>query len=328
MLKVKRATLDAAIESGKLEEYDDGQDSTAAAPNRSSLSPEAEAELAEELAALEADMKATDAAEQQAEEAAAQDAQARAQEEAEAKQRAQESAAARAKIKSLADDDLSRLLEESESKMGELEAATLRDAFFHLRAAVASKKADEAAGGASDDLDTDEAYRDDLASVVRPRRPVASGAERPRTQRPAEPKPAPLKLVTEQRIDVDQPRSAAPVRPRRVSARAPKAVATPAAQAAGADSFADFAADRGATQLPDLLEAAAAYLSFVEGLDEFSCPQLMTKVRQVEQENFTREDSLRSFGKLLREGKIEKLKGGRFQASDLIGFKPDARATG
>ncbi len=328
VLKVKRATLDAAIESGKLEEYDDGQDASAAAASASSLSPEAEAELADELAALEADMKATDAAAQQAEEAAAQDPQARDMEEAEAEQRAQESAAARAKIKSLADDDLSRLMEESESKMEEPEAATRRDAFSHLRAAVASKKADEAAGGASDDVDTDEAYRDDLASVVRPRRPVASGSERPRTQRPAEPQPAPLKLVAEQRIDLDQPRSAAPVRPRRVSAMAPKAVPTSAAQAAGADSFADFAAEMGATQLPDLLEAAAAYLSFVEGLDEFSRPQLMTKVRQVEQENFTREDSLRSFGKLLREGKIEKLKGGRFQASELIGFKPDARATG
>jgi len=84
----------------------------------------------------------------------------------------------------------------------------------------------------------------------------------------------------------------------------------------------------GAEKLPDLLEAAAAYLSFVEGHEQFSRPQLMGKVRQVEQENFTREDSLRSFGKLLREGKIEKLKGGRFQASDQIGFKPDARAAG
>jgi hypothetical protein len=54
----------------------------------------------------------------------------------------------------------------------------------------------------------------------------------------------------------------------------------------------------------------------------------MTKVRQVEQSNFTREDSLRSFGKLLREGKIEKLKGGRFQASDQIGFNPDTRPVG
>lgn len=321
VLKVKRATLDAAIESGQLEEYDDGQDGNAAKQNPSSLSPEAEAELADELAALEADMKATSAAAQQAEEAATQ--------EAEAEQRAEEVAPARAKIKRLADDDLSRLMEESESKMGEPEAATSRDAFSHLRTAVASKKADEAAGGASDDLDTDEAYRDDLASVVRPRRPVAaSGAERPRTKRPAEPQPAPLKLVAEQRIDLDQSRGAAPVRPRRVSAMAPKAVTTSEAQASGADSFADFAADMGATQLPDLLEAAAAYLSFVEGLDEFSRPQLMTKVRQVEQENFTREESLRSFGKLLRECKIEKLKGGHFQASDLIGFKPDARATG
>ena len=102
----------------------------------------------------------------------------------------------------------------------------------------------------------------------------------------------------------------------------------PAASASDATSFEDFASEMGAVQLTDLLEAAAAYLSFVEGHEQFSRPQLMNKVRQVELDNFTREDSLRSFGKLLREGKIEKLKGGRFQASDQIGFKPDARAAG
>jgi hypothetical protein len=214
-------------------------------------------------------------------------------------------------------------MEESNHQMEEPEAATRRDAFAHLRAAVAAKKADEAAGDTPLEEETDEAYRDDLANVVRPRRPVTD-TDRRRTERPADARPAPLKLVAEQRIDVDPSRSTAPVRPRRVSAMA----SVPTAIPEDAMSFTDFAAEMGAVKLPDLLEAAAAYLSFVEGHEEFSRPQLMTKVRQVEQENFTREDSLRSFGKLLREGKIEKLKGGRFQASDQIGFKPDARAAG
>jgi pilus assembly protein FimV len=80
--------------------------------------------------------------------------------------------------------------------------------------------------------------------------------------------------------------------------------------------------------LPDLLEAAAAYMSFVEGREQFSRPQLMNKVRSVEKENFSREDGLRSFGKLLRAGKIEKIKGGRFTVTNDIGYRPDARAVG
>ena len=54
----------------------------------------------------------------------------------------------------------------------------------------------------------------------------------------------------------------------------------------------------------------------------------MTKVRQAEASESSREDRLRSFGQLLREGKIEKTRGGRFTASERISFKPDARAAG
>jgi hypothetical protein len=92
--------------------------------------------------------------------------------------------------------------------------------------------------------------------------------------------------------------------------------------------FAAYAEERGATTLPELLEAAASYLCFVEGQDEFSRPQLMTRVRQADVGEFTREDGLRSFGQLLRTGKIEKIAGGRFVASDAIGYKPDHRAAG
>ena len=54
----------------------------------------------------------------------------------------------------------------------------------------------------------------------------------------------------------------------------------------------------------------------------------MNKVRQVEMEEFSREDGLRSFGQLLRAGKIEKIKGGRFTVSEDIGYHPDHRAAG
>lgn len=324
VLKVKRATLEAAIRSGMLEEYTDEQEGDATpAPQplrkaplaeRSTLSAEAEADLARELAELEADIAAK-GKETNAKEPAHEPAQA----EAEAPH-----AAPKSEMRAAPDADVSRLMEETAQQMEEPEAATRRDAFTHLRAAVAAKKADEAVGGTATKVDTGEAYRADLDQVVRPRRPVSSG--RARSERPAEQRPAPLKLVAEQRIDVSEPRNVAPVRPRRVAAVAP--APAPAAGASDATSFEDFASEMGAVQLTDLLEAAAAYLSFVEGHEQFSRPQLMNKVRQVELDNFTREDSLRSFGKLLREGKIEKLKGGRFQASDQIGFKPDARAAG
>ena len=220
-----------------------------------------------------------------------------------------------------ASPDMSRLMAETDSKMGEPESTTRRDAFAHLRAAVAAKKADEAMGGRGTTATSDDAYREDLADVVRPRRPVSRP---PHTERPAgEGRPAPLKLVAEQRIDVEQMRAAGPVRPRRVAAVQEPAKANP-----DAESFADFAADMGATKLPELLEAAAAYMSFIEGRDQFSRPQLMGKVRSVGLEGFTREDGLRSFGQLLRAGKIEKIKGGRFTVSEDIGYRPDHRAVG
>jgi hypothetical protein len=321
VLKVKRATLEAAIKAGKLEEYD-SEDTAQPEVNESSLSDSEEEELARELAELEADMKADAPSESEstlediALELITSEVETDEHDEVETSP-----SVSRSDVHGAAGEDLSRLMAETDNQMGEPESTNRRDAFAHLRAAVAAKKADEAVGGTSDPENTDVAYRDDLASVVRPRRPVSGSSNR--TERPAEQRPAPLKLVAEQRIDVSETKNVTPVRPRRVAAVVPAPVQDVASDSG---SFADFAADVGAEKLPDILEAAAAYLSFIEGHAQFSRPQLMTKVRQVEKENFTREDSLRSFGKLLREGKIEKLKGGRFQASDQIGYKPDARA--
>lgn len=226
-----------------------------------------------------------------------------------------------------AEEDLSRLMAAAEEKMDAPENSTSRETYSHLRAAVAAAEAERSAGGDVDGNAQDDMYREDLASVVRPRRPVPNAAVRP--QRPnTESRPAPLKLVAEQRIDTETQKSTrGPVRPRRVSATAMNADLNAADAADG--GFAEFAAEMGATDLPDLLEAAAAYLSFVEGRDQFSRPQLMNKVRQVEANDFNREDGLRSFGQLLREGKIEKTGGGRFTASGDIGFRPDdERAAG
>lgn len=327
VIKVKRSDLDLAIAKGDLEEYaaddvskqapsgapDDAENAAVAqgeaegtsqksAPedrSESSLSDEEEDELARELAEVEAALMG--GGEEKTSFA---------------------SAPLRRKLPTLEADqgsDMNRLLAETDHQMDDLESSTRRSAISHLRAAVAARKADFAFG-TLDSKDEDNVYRNDLAEVVKPRRPVSGPVRR---ERPAEGAPAPLKLVPAQRIDADAPTRTAPVRPRRVAT-----AAVPVAVAPVDGGFANFAAEMGAVKLPELLEAAAAYMSFVEGLDQFSRPQLMNTVRQVEKEEFSREDGLRSFGQLLRTGKIHKLDGGRFRASKDIGYQPDNRAAG
>ena len=300
VIKVKRADLEAAIAQGDLEEVDDEDDI-----QESTLSDEDEAELARDLADVEADLENLEN-ESLFEDATFDD----------------ETATAPQALPAIGDNDdddaLSRLLAEADQQMNDEEGKQSRDAFLHLRAAVAVKKAD--AGLAEPTTEEEEvAYRSDLATAVKPRRPAA-GAGRSERPTPTE-RPAPLKLVAEQRVDTAEMDTRGTVRPRRVTLQE-------AAVNIGTDSFVEFAEDMGAHELPDLLEAAAAYMSFVEGREQFSRPQLMNKVRSVEKENFSREDGLRSFGKLLRAGKIEKIKGGRFAVTNDIGYRPDARAAG
>jgi len=219
--------------------------------------------------------------------------------------------------------DVARLMAEADEKLDDPETSSNRDTYSHLRAAVAAAEAEQSAGGLIADQTEDDDYREDLADVVRPQRPAV---ESRRASRPVvHSRPAPLKLVAEQRVDEGAGLSQrGPVRPRRVmTVPAPDLVASDTAAADSA--FAEFATRMGATELPDLLEAAAAYLSYVEGHDKFSRPQLMNKVRLIQQDNYNREDGLRSFGQLLRDGKIVKRGGGRFAASSDIGFRPDER---
>lgn len=227
----------------------------------------------------------------------------------------------------VADQDTSRLIDQTNSEMDEPEGNRRRSAIAHLRAAVAATKADRLLGRKAQAEDEEEAYREDLASVVRPRRPQAPAE---RTERPAQPA-APLKLVAEQRVGEEAAPAATPqtvpIRPRRVRRVADAPSPRDLARSEEAETgFAAYAESVGADALPELLEAAAAYMSYVEGRDQFSRPQLMTTVRQAEATESSREDRLRSFGQLLREGKIRKTTSGRFTASDRISFRPDREA--
>lgn len=219
------------------------------------------------------------------------------------------------------DTDITRLMASVEAQMDDAQTASSRETYGQMRAAVADADAVE------DDLRQKgdaTAYHDDLANAVRPRRPVAMGSST-RVPRPTrENRPPPLKLVAEQRVDLPHTRAAVgPVHPRRVAL-----ASTGDGIVDDSGRFAQFAEEVGANSLPELLEAAAAYLSFVEKHAQFSRPQLINTVRQLENRSFNREDGLHQFGELLREGKIAKTDGGCFTASEDIGFRPDKRAVG
>ena len=349
VVRMKKADFEEAVSAGLLEaepEEDEPEAPIAAdtaeakvdEPGRvSSLTPEDEAELLAELAQVEAELNRADQME--------------AEEEPEADR------SERGKHLTDADrdaeSDMPRLMAEADQHMNEPGGNRRRQAIAHLRAAVAATKAEQRSGAARDPQDATEPYRGDLASVVRN---VTGQSPEDTEVRPSRPKApaAPLKLVAEQRVDTpaaepqepaapveatpapeaEAPRS--PVRPRRVSvgeraadAPAPAPAAPSQMDPAEAGSFAEFAESMGATKLPEVLEAAAAYLTFVEGQDKFSRPMVMRLARDVDGSNaYTREDSLRSFGQLLRENKIAKIEGGRFTASELIGYRPEDRAAG
>lgn len=216
------------------------------------------------------------------------------------------------------DAAMSRIMDETDQQLSEPEGNRRRQAIAQLKAAVAATEAGRQLGDAENPrLATENEFREDLDQVVRPRRAESLPRAEIRTERP---RPAPLKLVASQRIDegASSAEPSAPVAPRRVAKSEEVAV--------DASNFAEFAAEMGASELPDLLEAAAAYTAYVEGNEDFSRPQIMRKVKLTSAEEFSREDGLRTFGTLLREGRISKVRNGRFQVSEQTRFKPEQKA--
>lgn len=293
-----------------------------------SLSAEAEADLAAELAALSA-ADTVAAAEDDATAAAAE--------------------ARRAFDDSSADATISRLMAQADEHLEGPENKRRLSAIAHLKAAVAATVAERrATGPAAKDAEPSRLsrYRDDLARAVRG---VTSGdAAQPE-------RPAPLVLVSEQRIDRPRPvavptpapqaRPAAPaaavsspaggtVVPRRLSGSAGLAFAQeedeefaePVEAIADTRGFVEFAERLGATSLAELIEASAAYLACVEGRDQFTRPQLMGLVQVAMPDgDIPREDGLRSFGTLLRTGRIEKIRRGQFALSETSGYLAEGR---
>lgn len=362
VVRMKKADFEEAVASGLLEAepVDDNEDDMSGAPDGSSLSPEEEAELLAELAEVEAELGQPSEPDPHKEDALLLTDAVGLPNEDDAPEAAPHgigndtAPGARNLTKTAGtDDDLSRLMAKADSEMEEPEGSRRRRAIAHLRAAVKATKAEKEAGSDLSPPDHSEAYRDDLASVVRA--VPGSAGDTDAHPREARRSTAPLKLVAEQRVDTPAPAPApevaqepaeapettdtdttprAPVRPRRVSAdridrdEAARAAAPVGSSKAVQGGFRDYAESVGATRLPEVLEAAAAYITFVEGHERFSRPMLMRMARDANEDDFSREIGLRSFGQLLREKKIEKIAGGRFTAKPTINFKPNDRAVG
>ncbi|WP_065335376.1 chemotaxis protein CheA [Tritonibacter mobilis] len=348
VIRVKRAQADGSLIDATAEDVTPRREPAAdapkaiapAAPKESSLSEDEEADLMAELAAVEAELMASSGS--QADATPAED---DAFEEDHAEVAPEAPVAAERPAREIltssdasTDGDVSRLMAAADDRLSDEDAASSRETYNQLRAAVAAAQADT---GESDDARREartRAFREDLAHVVRPSR---GGSDDGAARGAGQARPAPLKLVAEQRIDPtpeEKPAAAAqaqpsdtPVRPRRVSSVLMGSDEDDSAPAARQQdgAFATYATEKGAVELHELLEAAASYMSFVEGRESFSRPQLINKVRMLEgQDDFNREDSLRSFGMLLREGKLKKASNGRFSVSSQIGSRPGTRAAG
>ncbi|MBJ2149964.1 hypothetical protein [Paracoccus sp. IB05] len=317
------------------------------------------------------------------------------------------------------DEDLARLMKQADDEMAGPENKRRIASIQHLKAAVAAAIADRRAGVTPADPGKREgAYRDDLAQSVtqsitppmphaprpvrpvRPARPMREGGEttpatvsaagvapdtgavaqsQPQTP-PAAARPAPLVLVSEQRIDQSKRSDLRETGPRPHLVHGSAAVATPlgsfeaeqeeATTAPGATqeirevvspsdadaadlalddlaaedgaedddladdgnifatngAFAAFTEEVGARSLPDLMEAAAAWAACVDMREYFTRPYLMSRVIAGELgEIFTREEGLRAFGTLLREGRLVKQRRGQYAIAETSAILAEAR---
>ncbi len=224
------------------------------------------------------------------------------------------------------DAAISRLMSQTDEEFDDSEGSRRRSAIAHFKAAVAATKAD---GGPAqrDDKSRLNQYRDDLAQVVRPRRPQEKRAPHVRPEDPVD-RPAPLVLVSEQRIDEsDGGDRDDQVRPRRVSAM--RTAPVDAGSSAAPVDFAAFAQQAGAQQFDELIEAAAAYSTLVSGRDSASRPEILRFAATAPgMSNVSREEGLREFSLALRAGRIERLGGGRYRVSSDAPMAKLARAIG
>jgi hypothetical protein len=205
------------------------------------------------------------------------------------------------------EEELSRFLSRADDQLADPEAARRRDVIAQLKAAVAATEAERALGDPEPAHDARQgAFRLDLSEAVRDQPPLPG----------ARPEPAPLRLVASQRVDED---------PLPLEDDDGEEEAAVPARRQG--SFAVFATEMQATSLHDLLEAAAAWLCFVDEAESVSRAQLLALVAGARGGVAPdREEGLRAFGTLLRQGRIVAVAGGRYRISDGSRFDPSRLA--
>jgi hypothetical protein len=214
------------------------------------------------------------------------------------------------------EDAMSRIMTKTDLQLDLQETRDGRDAIAQLKAAVAATEAARQLGDTgAKSRDVSALFREDLGSLEGTENsdgtalPPLKLVEPIRSEKSAEGPSSSLRDVA--------PLTEAAARLRGIAA-ASKATSTESEVL----TFANFAQQHGATDLVDKLEAAAAYLAFVEGESDFSRPQVMKVVQSATEAEVAREDGLRCFGRLLRQSRIVKLSNGRFQLPDNTRFRP------
>ncbi|KAA2311470.1 hypothetical protein E0K93_20555 [Puniceibacterium sp. HSS470] len=212
-------------------------------------------------------------------------------------------------------EQVDRILRETDSRLDRAEASQRRSALAHLRAAVAVTRAEQQGRARDGAGDTDVLRLDAPVSPGNPAAPGNGTLEDPSTAPPtSEGALPPLRLHKSQRID---PPGDAPEK-------------TP-------EAFSTYAARHGATSLPDLIEAAAAYLTLVIGGAQISSAQLIALARTASRSATpeappepSRDACIAVLGQLLYDGKLSRLRSGHFIATERIGFRPASqpRTTG
>lgn len=203
------------------------------------------------------------------------------------------------------DADVSRLMSQTIDQMEGAEQRRRRATIGHLKAAVAVTAEDPGAG-LGGDPGRAERYRADLARAMGPGRPPDPGLP------PVPERRQPLLLAPELRIPVAQPLPD-------IDPPDPEPPPVGAAISRAVPEFSDFADRLGAVALPDLMEAAAAYVLCAEGATGFTRPDLMRHLSALSGgRGGSPEDQMRGFGRLLRDGRI--LRAGR----GAFGFPEDA----
>ena len=347
---------DDAVEAA---DEDDAVEAAFTVTGESSLSPEDEAELAAELAAVarEADdMRAgeagvdTDAEEDvaetdEADEAASMDHDDDNDDDDEddddrvGPRRAPSRTAFDDNAMTDTDVAIDRILEKTNTQLESGESSRRRSAIQHLKRAVQVTRADRAARKSQDAEETQDEYRRDLARVVRPRRPAEADGERSQRRRLA-----PLVLVSEQRIDesrgddaksADAAQPVRPVRPRRVVksnlavAEQPQPVEdededlslreSVALLVPGFQAYLSGFDDIDEDDEETLVETGVAYITQEVGRATINRPELLQLVLQ-SHETITREGALVAFDKLLAEGKLSKIRRGVFALTEASRF--------